>query len=269
MSTARELLVGLHGLGAGRRLKVAIGPAERPLLSEVHAARLPMHTGDAWRRFVYPGLDAGSWALGTSDHPVWLVDIGASPGSAPKPPPARVDRNLDIQWFKPRPWKSEEPVHRAHASKDDGETTLCDIRINSRWMAARPSRASLCRHCYRAAYGTLQPQWPADRTKHDEAGRAFGEALAALTDQPLWIPCVDEIELPNERLGDSRLLDAPPDGWPGRRRDLHGAPLRDLRVLHRSVGAWERGIAWGRSKGEQAYRRTADRVLASRFRFPG
>lgn len=268
MTTARELLAGLHELSAGRRLRVALDPAEAAaLLPTVAHARLPMHSGPVWRRFVYPGLDAGPWALGASDHPVWLIDIGAAIGRVEAGAAVRTEASREIAWYSaPRITEgSRGTTTRVHATAN-GSTTLCNCQIAKGWKETRlMTRIGTCNVCYARAYGEkVPPQWPVDRTAHEEAGRAFSQALEAIIDEPLWIPCVDEIELPNEVRGDPRLwLDKAPDGYPYR---LNGSTHRQLREMHRSTEAWERGVELTIRARDRADLQTADRAWANRHR---
>lgn len=265
MSTARELLIGLHEIGAGRRLKVAIGPAERSLLAEVAHARLLMHSGPAWRRFVYPGLDSGPWALGDSDLPVYLIDIGTSPGREAHAASRAPSTSGEVVWRRPRTLPSEESVHKVHATRDN-QTTLCGRRQTASWRETTVTRANVCVRCYALAHGLqVPPAWPKNRLGYEEAGRAFFAAFEGLCDEPLWIQCIDEIEFVNEVRGDPRLwLNKAPDGYPCR---LNGSTHRQLREMHRSQEAWERGIEYGLWKRDRADDRAASTAWAARMRF--
>lgn len=262
-ASTEELIAGLRALDIGRRIKVAISPAEQQMLYEVAHAKLPMHRGVAWRRFSYPGLDSGPWAQAeTDDLPVYLIDIG-HPVLRQEAPASAGSTYADLRWVGPR--KKNDDVNRVHATHD-GKMTMCGYSIERSWSEKAVKRDNVCERCYARAYHIkVPPRWPVDRTQSEQAGLEVFVAFDAIVDEALWIPCVDEIELVNERHGDPRLwLDRPPDGY-AYRSPTAGGEFHQLRRLHRSHGAFVRGVERLVRLRDQADARTADLAWHRRF----
>jgi len=271
----KSLLVGLHSLQRGRRLRVRFGVEEAKLLSVLSVARLPMYKGPAWHRTLYPGVKVGSWIWGESEGLAYLVDIGETVGDSPEAiaeeiahPEQPVRPPPNLLWFRRRgtnTHSTRSTVTRDHASYD-GKMTLCRFAISDAWEKKPKVGDHVCATCQaRASGGNIDHPWPIDRSNTEEGIRLLFESVETLADGSLTngfakFVVHDEIEFMNElALGDPRhWLDKPPEGYPYRRTFEVGPSPDNLRQTHRSLDSYRARLELGKRQKISADQRTKD-----------